>query len=125
MDAQREGAPGGATDREVRDMSVPLEQMLEELRKAEQARDLMSELERRLSAGNTDLENLLRQLEQLEQSLPESDPIRLLIEEAVGAARTRDSIKAGSDVSRSRSAMEGEISSLRGAIQGVQARPDL
>ena len=42
-------------------MSVPLEQMLEELRKAEQARDLISELERRLSAGNTDLENLLRQ----------------------------------------------------------------
>ena len=48
-------------------MSVPLEQMLEELRKAEQARDLMSEVERRLSAGNTDLENLLRQLEQLEE----------------------------------------------------------
>ena len=118
MDAQ--SAPGGATDREVGDMSVPLEQMLEELRKAEQARDLMSEVERRLSAGNTDLENLLRQLEQLGQSLPQSDPIRLLIEEAVGAARTRDSIKAGSDVSRSRSAMEGEISSLRGAIQSVQ-----
>jgi hypothetical protein len=123
MDAQ--SAPGGATDREVGDMSVPLEQMLEELRKAEQARELMSEVERRLSAGNTDLENLLRQLEQLGQSLAESDPIRLLIEEAVGAARTRDSIKSGSDVSRSRSAIEGEISSLRGAIQGVQARPDL
>jgi hypothetical protein len=104
-------------------MSVPLEQMLEELRKAEQARDLMSEVDRRLSAGNTDLENLLRQLEQLGQSLPESDPIRLLIEDAVGAARTRDSIKAGSDVSRSRSAIEGEISSLRGAIQSVQVRP--
>ena len=118
-------APGGATDREVGDISVPLEQMLEELRKAEQAQALMSEVERRLSAGNTDLENLLRQLEQLGQSLAESDPIRLLIEEAVGAARTRDSIKAGSDVSRSRSAIEGEISSLRGAIQGVQARPDL
>jgi 5'-deoxynucleotidase YfbR-like HD superfamily hydrolase len=123
MDAQ--SAPGGATDREVGDMSVPLEQMLEELRKAEQAQALMSEVERRLSAGNTDLQNLLRQLEQLGQSLAESDPIRLLIEEAVGAARTRDSIKAGSDVSRSRSAIEGEISSLRGAIQGVQARPDL
>ena len=107
-------------------MSVPLEQMLQELRKAEQARDLMSEVERRLSTGNTDLENLLlRQLEQLGESLPESDPIRLLIEDAVGAARTRDSIKAGSDVSRSRSAIEGEISSLRGAIQGVQARSDL
>ena len=123
MDAQ--SAPGGATDREVADMSVPLEQMLEELRKAEQARDLLSEVERRLSAGNADLENLLGQLEQLGESLGESDPIRLLIEEAVGAARTRDSIKAGSDVSRSRSAIEGEISSLRGAIQGVQARPDL
>jgi hypothetical protein len=106
-------------------MSVPLEQMLEELRKAEQARDLMSDLERRLSAGNTHLENLLRQLEQLGESLPQSDPIRLLIEDAVGAARTRDSIKAGSDVSRSRSAIEGEISSLRGAIEGVQARSDL
>jgi hypothetical protein len=123
MDAQ--SAPGGTTDREVADMSVPLEQMLEELRKAEQARDLLSEVERRLSAGNADLENLLGQLEQLGESLGESDPIRLLIEEAVGAARTGDSIKAGSDVSRSRSAIEGEISSLQGAIQGVQARPDL
>jgi hypothetical protein len=107
-------------------MSVPLQQMLEELRKAEQARDLLSELERRLSAGNTDLQNLLGQLEQLGQSLPQSDPIRLLIEDALGAARTGDSIKAGSDVSRSRSAIEGEISSLlQGAIQGVQARLDL
>ena len=106
-------------------MSVPLQQMLDELRKAEQAQALLSELERRLSAGNADLENLLRQLEQLEQSLPEPDPIRLLIEEAAGAARTRDSIKAGSDVSRSRSAIEGEISSLRGAIQSVQAKSDL
>jgi hypothetical protein len=123
MDAQ--SAPGGATDREVADMSVPLEQMLEELRKAEQAQALLSEVERRLSAGNADLENLLGQLEQLGESLGESDPIRLLIEEAVGAARSGDSIKAGSDVSRSRSAIEGEISSLQGAIQGVQARPDL
>jgi hypothetical protein len=123
MDAQ--SAPGGATDREVGDMSVPLQQMLDELGKAEQAQALLSELERRLSAGNADLENPLRQLEQLGQSLPQSDPIRLLIEEAVGAARTGDSIKAGSDVSRSRSAIEGEISSLRGAIEGVQARSDL
>jgi len=105
-------------------MPVALEQMIEELRKAEQARDLLTELERRLSAGNTDLESLLRQLEQLAQSLPEADPIRLLIESAVGAARTRSSIKAGSDVSRSRSSIEGEISTLRGAIQGIQARAD-
>ena len=68
-------------------MSVPLQQMLDELRKAEQAQALLSELERRLSAGNADLENLLRQLEQLEQSLPEPDPIRLLIEEAVGGCQ--------------------------------------
>jgi hypothetical protein len=40
-------------------MSVPLQQMLDELRKAEQAQALLSELERRLSAGNADLENLL------------------------------------------------------------------
>jgi hypothetical protein len=104
-------------------MPVALEQMIEELRKAEQARDLLSEAERRLASGeDTEPEGPLRQLEQLAQSLPEADPIRLLIESAVGAARTRSSIKAGSDVSRSRSAIEGEISSLRGAIQGIQAR---
>jgi hypothetical protein len=105
-------------------MTAPLELMVEELRKAEQARDLLSEVERRLSAGNTDLEGLLTQLEQLAQSFPEADPIRLLIEDAVGSARTRDAIKSGSDVSRSRSAIEGEISTLGGAIQGVQARSD-
>ena len=106
-------------------MPAPLEEMLEELRKAEQARDLLSELERRLAAGDqAELERYLTQLEQLAQSLPEADPMRLLIEDAVESARTRDSIKAGSDVSRSRSSIEGEISTLRGAIQGVQARAD-
>ena len=54
-------------------MPVPLEQMIEELRKAEQATDLLTELERRLSAGNTDLGSLLTQLEQLGRSLPEAD----------------------------------------------------
>jgi len=105
-------------------MTAPLELMVKELRRAEQARDLLSEVERRLSAGNTDLEGLLTQLEQLAQSLPEPDPIRLLIEDAVESARTRDAIKSGSDVSRSRSAIEGEISTLRGAIHGVRARSD-
>ena len=106
-------------------MPAPLEEMLEELRKAEQARDLLSDLERRLAAGDqAELERYLTQLVQLAQSLPEADPMRLLIEDAVESARTRDSIKAGSDVSRSRSAIEGEISTLRGAIQGVQARAD-
>jgi hypothetical protein len=102
----------------------PREQMLEELRKAEQARDLLKELERRLAGGNTELEGLLTQLERVAQSLPEPDPIRLLIESAVGSARMRDAIKAGSDVSRSRSSIEGEISTLRGAKEGVQARSD-
>lgn len=106
-------------------MPAPIEEMLEELRKAEQARDLLSELERRLAAGDqAELERYLTKLEKLGQSLPEADPIRLLIEDAVESARTRDSIKAGSDVSRSRSAIEGEISTLRGAIQGIQARAD-
>lgn len=106
-------------------MPAPIEEMLEELRKAEQARDLLGELERRLAAGDqAELERYLTKLEQLAQSLPEADPIRLLIEDAVESARTRDSIKAGSDVSRSRSAIEGEISTLRGAIQGIQARAD-
>jgi hypothetical protein len=106
-------------------MPVPLEQMLEELRKAEQARDLLSEVERRLAGGgDPDLENLLTQLEQLAQSYPEAHSTRLLIESAVESARTRSSIKAGSDVSRSRSSIEGEISTLRGAIQGVQGRAD-
>jgi hypothetical protein len=105
-------------------MPPPREQMLEELRKAEQARDLLKELERRLAGGNTELEGLLTQLERVAQSLPEPDPIRLLIESAVGSARMRDAIKAGSDVSRSRSSIEGEISTLRGAIEGVQARSD-
>jgi hypothetical protein len=40
MDAQ--SAPGGATDTEVGDMSVPIEQMLEVLRKAQQARESLS-----------------------------------------------------------------------------------
>lgn len=106
-------------------MPPPREQMLEELRKAEQARDLLSGLEQRLAAGNqAELERYLAQLEQLAQSLPEADPKRLLIEAAVGSARARDAIRAGSDVSRSRSSLEGEISTLRGAIESVQARAD-
>jgi hypothetical protein len=106
-------------------MPVPREDMVQELRKAEQAHKLLSEVERRLGRGNTELEELLRQLEQLGRSLPEEDSIRLLIESAVGAARTRTSIKAGSEVARSRSAIGGEISSLRGAIQGIDSKADL
>jgi L-lactate utilization protein LutB len=81
MDAQR---LGDANDREVTAMSVSREQMLEELRKAQQARDLLTELRRRLAGGNSELEDLLTHLEQLAQTLSEADPIRLLIESAVG-----------------------------------------
>jgi hypothetical protein len=105
-------------------MPVPDEQILEELRDAEQARDLLSEVERRLARGDSQLGDLLTQLEQLAQSYPETHSTGLLVKSAVESARTRDSIKAGSDVSRPRSAIEGEISTLRGAIQGVQSRAD-
>jgi hypothetical protein len=98
-------------------MPPPREQMVEVLRKAEQARDLLSELERHLAGGNTEPERYLTQLDQLAQSLPEADSIRVLIERAVGAVRTRNSIRAASDVSRSRSTIEGEITTLRGAIE--------
>jgi hypothetical protein len=104
-------------------MPVSREQMLEELHKAEQARDLLTELERRLAGEYSELEGLLTQLEQLAQSLSEADPIRLLIESAVESARMRDSIKAGSDVNTSRSAIEGEISMLRGPYK--ESRPGL
>jgi hypothetical protein len=106
-------------------MPAPLEHLLEELRKAEQARDLLSEVERRLGAGDTEVEGPLTQLEQLAQFYPEAHSIRFLIESAVGSARTRSSIKAGSDVSRSRSAIEGEISTLQVAIEGAQERADI
>ena len=106
-------------------MPVPREDLVQELRKAEQAHKLLSEVERRLGGGNAELEEPLRQLEQLGRSLPEEDSIRLLIESAVGSARTRSSMKAGSEVARSRSTLEGEISSLRGAIQGIDGRADL
>jgi hypothetical protein len=100
------------------------EAMVEELRKARQARDLLIELERHLAEGDSGLEGVLTQLEQLAQSYPEQHTTRLLIESAVGSARTRDAIKAGSDVSRSRSSIEGEISTLEGAIQGIESGAD-
>jgi hypothetical protein len=106
-------------------MPVPREQMVEELRKAKLARDLLSELERRLKEeNNTELEGYLTQLEQLAQSYPEEHTTRLLIESAVGSARTRRTGISSSDVSRSRSSIEGEISTLGGATRSVEARSD-
>lgn len=93
------------------------EQMVEELRKQERARDLLKELERRLKGEDRpDLEHHLTQLDQLAESFPEAHMTRLLIESAVGSARTVRGSKAGSDVSRSRSAIEGELSTLRGTL---------
>jgi uncharacterized protein involved in exopolysaccharide biosynthesis len=51
-------------------MTVPRDEMVKELRKAEQAHQLLREVERRLTGGNTGVEELLSQLEQLERPLP-------------------------------------------------------
>ena len=85
------------------------EQIIEELRKQEQARNLLRELERRLKEEERpELEEHLARLERLGESLPEGHMARLLIESAVGSARARDASKSGSDVSRCRPAIEGE-----------------
>ena len=93
------------------------ERMTERLRNAEQARDLLTELERRLKEEDgPELESLLSQLDQLAQPLPEADRIRWYIESTAGSARAGRPGKAGTEVSRSRSAVEGEISTLRGTL---------
>jgi len=91
-------------------------QLVERLRKAEQARDLLRELERLLKEDSPELERTIEQLNRLAQPLPEADRIRWFIESAVGSTRADRSAKAGTDVSRSRSAIEGELSTLRGTI---------
>ena len=96
------------------------DQMTEELRKLEQARDLLREVEGRLRGGDSsEVEDHLGRLERLERlagSWPEGHMARLVIESAVGSARARRAGKAYSDVSRSRSTIEGEISTLRGLV---------
>jgi len=97
------------------------EQLLQELSTAEQARDLLSELERFLQEENLTEENLteenrpelghyVTELERLAQSLPEGHRVRLLIESAVDPGSV-------GGVSRARSAIEGEIWTLRGALE--------
>ena len=87
------------------------EQLLEELRRAEQARDLLRELEHNLSEekGREDAAQV-RRLEQLAQSLPEAHIVRLVIESALGPSEV-------GNVSRARSAIEGDISTLQGALR--------
>lgn len=94
------------------------EQLAERLRAAEQARELLEDLERRLKdEDDPELKRLLAQLDRLAQSLPETDRVRWFVESGAGSARARDARKAGTDVSRSRSAVEGEISTLRGTLR--------
>jgi hypothetical protein len=106
-------------------MQAPREQMIEELRKQVQARDLLREVEGRLKAEDPELEDHLTRLERLAESFPEGHMVRLLIESAVGSARARDAIKASAEVSRSRSAIEGEISTLRGVLNRDSAESEI
>ena len=86
------------------------EQLLQELRKAAQARGLLSELECLLKEENhPDLGRCLRQLKHLARSLPEGHIVRLLIESAIRPERV-------GSVTRARSALEGRVSTLRGAL---------
>jgi hypothetical protein len=93
------------------------ERLVEEIRIAERARELLAGLERRLEERDrSDLEEHLGQLERLAGSLPEAHTVRLLVEDAVRSARARGSGYAGSAASRSRSKTAGRISTLRGSL---------
>src|SRR5215211_3433144 len=103
------------------------EQLVEEIRTAQRALELLAGLERRLKERDrSDLEENLGHLEQLAGSLPEAHTVRLLAESAVRSARTRGAGYAGSAASRSRSKTEGRISTLRGLLsrQDTFARRD-
>jgi hypothetical protein len=101
------------------------EQMVEELRKQEEARDLLREVEGRLKDDDPQLDDHLTRLERLAGSWPEGHMARLLIESAAGSARAHGAIKASADVSRSRSAIEGEISTLRGVLSRDIAKSEI
>src|ERR671917_903992 len=97
-------------------------QLVEEIRIAERARDLLAGLERRLKERDrSDLENHLSQLERLAGSPPQDHTVRLLGGDAVQSARARGAGYAGSAASRSRSKTEGRLSSLRGILSRDEA----
>jgi hypothetical protein len=105
------------TDREAGAVHERREQLEEEIRTAERARDLLAGLERRLKERDrSDLEEHLGHLERLAGSLPEAHTVRLLVESAIRSARTRGAGYAGSAASRSRSKTAGRISTLRGSL---------
>ena len=98
------------------------EQLVEEIRTAERARDLLAGLERRLKERErSDLEEHLWRLDQLAESLPEAHNVRLLVDSAVKAAITRGAGYAASAASRSRSVTEGRLSTLRGSLSRLEA----
>jgi hypothetical protein len=110
------------TDWEASAVHEQQERLVEEIRTAEQARDLLVGLEWRLKQRDrSEMEEHLGHLEQLAGSLPEAHPVRLLVESAVGTARTRGAGYAGSAASRSRSKTEGRLSTLRGSLSRLDA----
>ena len=108
-------------------MEQQRERLVEELRMAERAQELLAGLEWCLKNGDhVDLENHMRQLDRLVGSLPEGNIVRQLVEDAAEYARARGAGKAGSVASRCRSKTEGRISTLRGILdrQNAQASMD-
>jgi hypothetical protein len=98
------------------------EQLVEEIRTAQRALELLAGLERRLKErDHSDLEEHLGHLERLAGSLLEAPPVRLLVEGAVRCARARGAGYAGSAASRSRSKTEGRLSTLRGSLSRLEA----
>ena len=97
-------------------------QVVEEIRKAERARELLAGLESRLKERDrSDLEEHLGHLERLAGPLPEPHTVRLLAEDAVRSARTRGAGYAGSAASRCRPKTEGRLSTLRGSLSRLEA----
>ena len=98
------------------------ELLVEEIRTAERALELLAGLERRLNERDrSDLEEHLGRLDRLAGSLPEAHSVRLLVDSAVKAATTRGAGYAASAASRSRSKTEGRLSWLRGSLSRLEA----
>ena len=110
------------TDRKAGAVHERRKQLVDEIRTAESARELLAGLEQRLKGKDrSHLEEYLGRLDQLAESLPEAHTVRLLVDEATKHARTRGTGYAGSAASRSRSKIEGRISTVRGIIERQDA----
>jgi hypothetical protein len=110
------------TDRKAGAVHERRKQLVDEIRTAERARELLAGLERRLKERDRkDLEEHLGHLERLAGSLPEPHSVRLLAESAVRSVRARGAGYAGSAASRCRSKTEGRLSTLRGSLSRLEA----